>query len=123
MRFRWVARGRAVRIVEGRDGLTAIELAHLFADVMARERIGQAELARRIGRAPCWVSNVLALRRLEPGVQDLVVEGRLGWAQARAICRLPAEQQTRLASRCVQFGLSAHAMEGAAARARMRMAT
>ncbi|WP_259454415.1 ParB/RepB/Spo0J family partition protein [Streptomyces ginkgonis] len=58
----------------------------------------QAQVAKRLGKTPAWVSQRLALLELTPELQDKVETGELKVEPARRIGRLPKEQQAAAAA-------------------------
>ncbi|MCK1817190.1 ParB/RepB/Spo0J family partition protein [Streptomyces sp. XM4011] len=61
----------------------------------------QAQVAKRLGKTPAWVSQRLALLELTPELQDKVETGELKVEPARRIGRLPKEQQAAAAAETV----------------------
>ncbi|MFE1560061.1 ParB/RepB/Spo0J family partition protein [Streptomyces sp. NPDC058734] len=57
----------------------------------------QAQVAKRIGKTPAWVSQRLTLLNLTPDLQEKVETGELKVEPARRIGRLPQEEQTAAA--------------------------
>ncbi|MCC0100511.1 ParB/RepB/Spo0J family partition protein [Streptomyces flavotricini] len=53
----------------------------------------QAQVAKRLGKTPAWVSQRLTLLNLTPALQEKVDTGELKVEPARRIGRLPQEQQ------------------------------
>jgi len=51
------------------------------------------ELGRRVGKSDGWVKGMLKLTKLEPGIQKLVDEGKLGVSNGIALAGLPADKQ------------------------------
>ncbi|AXE28070.1 hypothetical protein C0216_31720 (plasmid) [Streptomyces globosus] len=58
----------------------------------------QAQVAKRLGKTPAWVSQRLALLNLTPELQEKVDTGELKVEPARRIGRLPQEQQEAAAA-------------------------
>ncbi|MGI5450734.1 ParB/RepB/Spo0J family partition protein [Streptomyces sp. CA-243310] len=58
----------------------------------------QAQVARRLGKTPAWVSQRLTLLNLTPTLQEKVETGELKVEPARRIGRLPQEEQAAAAS-------------------------
>ncbi|WP_327135979.1 ParB/RepB/Spo0J family partition protein (plasmid) [Streptomyces sp. NBC_01343] len=57
----------------------------------------QAQVAKRLGKTPAWVSQRLTLLNLTPALQEKVDTGELKVEPARRIGRLPQEQQEEAA--------------------------
>lgn len=61
----------------------------------------QAQVAKRLGKTPAWVSQRLTLLNLTPELQDKVETGELKVEPARRIGRLPQEEQAAAAEETV----------------------
>ncbi|RSS54719.1 ParB/RepB/Spo0J family partition protein [Streptomyces sp. WAC07061] len=61
----------------------------------------QAQVAKRIGKTPAWVSQRLTLLNLTPDLQEKVETGELKVEPARRIGRLPQEEQSVAAAEAV----------------------
>ncbi|MGW2988730.1 ParB/RepB/Spo0J family partition protein [Streptomyces goshikiensis] len=61
----------------------------------------QAQVAKRLGKTPAWVSQRLALLNLTPTLQEKVETGELKVEPARRIGRLPQEEQESAASESI----------------------
>ncbi|MEV7547520.1 ParB/RepB/Spo0J family partition protein [Streptomyces sp. NPDC089915] len=61
----------------------------------------QAQVAKRIGKTPAWVSQRLTLLNLTPELQDKVETGELKVEPARRIGRLPQEEQEAAATQSI----------------------
>ncbi|MGW6690346.1 ParB/RepB/Spo0J family partition protein [Streptomyces sp. NPDC054961] len=61
----------------------------------------QAQVAKRLGKTPAWVSQRLTLLHLTPELQDKVETGELKVEPARRIGRLPQEEQAAAAEETV----------------------
>ncbi|MDK9495316.1 ParB/RepB/Spo0J family partition protein [Streptomyces katrae] len=61
----------------------------------------QAQVAKRIGKTPAWVSQRLTLLNLTPDLQEKVETGELKVEPARRIGRLPQEEQTAAAAETI----------------------
>lgn len=113
------------RLVEGRPGEVASPLRESLAlatDLAAEAGLTQAALAKRIGRSPSYVSNMLRLQRLPPTIRELVDSGDLTASHAKSILVLPAQDQLQLARRAVEERWSSHRLHEAtiALRGRVR---
>ncbi len=94
-----------------RKNLSAVEEAKCLAELIERTGFSQSELARRMGRSQAAVANKLRLLKLDPRVQQLVVDGKLNERQARSLLSLPAERQWELAERALVEELNARDLE------------
>ncbi|MEU8432037.1 ParB/RepB/Spo0J family partition protein [Streptomyces sp. NPDC029216] len=61
----------------------------------------QAQVAKRIGKTPAWVSQRLTLLNLTPDLQEKVETGELKVEPARRIGRLPQEDQAAAATESI----------------------
>lgn len=61
----------------------------------------QAQVAKRLGKTPAWVSQRLTLLNLTPGLQEKVETGELKVEPARRIGRLPQEDQAAAADETI----------------------
>lgn len=53
----------------------------------------KAELAERISQSPAWIDQRLNLLKLDPQIQALVDDGKIGLANAYSLGKLPKEEQ------------------------------
>jgi ParB family chromosome partitioning protein len=97
-----------------RKNLSSIEEAVSLQDILTKTGWKQTELSRRMGRSQASIANKLRLLRLDPAVQEMVLQGKLGERQARALLPLPAEEQKTLAQKAVDEDLSTRAIESLA---------
>lgn len=94
-----------------RSNLSAIEEAASLQAIMERSGWTQTELAGKLGRSQSSVANKLRLLKLEEPVQRLVMEGKLGERQARALLSLLPEDQVALASEAAAENMGASEVE------------
>lgn len=94
-----------------RSNLSAVEEAASLQAIMVRSGWTQTELAGKLGRSQSSVANKLRLLRLEEPVQRLVMEGKLGERQARALLSLSPEDQVALASEAAAENMAASEVE------------
>ena len=94
-----------------RRNLSSIEEGKCLEDLINRTGWSQTELARRLGRSQAALANKIRLLKLDDEVQQLVVAGRLGERQARALLPLPPEQQRGLAYRAIEEDLNVRDLE------------
>jgi ParB family chromosome partitioning protein len=97
-----------------RKNLSSIEEAMSLQDILDKTGWKQTELSRRMGRSQASIANKLRLLRLDPAVQEMVLQGKLGERQARALLSLPAEEQKVLAQKAVDEDLSTRTIESLA---------
>lgn len=96
-----------------RDNLSAIEEATSYQRLIDEFHLGQAEVARLVGRDRSTVANALRLLKLPPEVASMVDDGRLSEGHARALLGLTDRAQiARLAQAAVDQGWSVRDLEG-----------
>jgi ParB family transcriptional regulator, chromosome partitioning protein len=95
-----------------RQQLNPLEEAAAFQQLLDEFAATHDDLARRIGRSRPYISNMIRLLNLPPGVQRRVAAGVLSAGHARALLAIadPAAQE-QLAHRIVAEGLSVRAVE------------
>jgi ParB family chromosome partitioning protein len=99
-----------------RDDLSPIDEAAGFRRLGEEFHLGQAEIARVVGRDRSTVANLLRLLQLPPDVQTMVHEKRLSAGHARALLGLSdADRQSALAAEAIDQGWSVREIEAAVA--------
>lgn len=94
-----------------RSNLSAVEEAAGLQAIMDRTGMTQTELAEKLGRSQSTVANKLRLLRLEESVQRLIMEGKLGERQARALLALSPDDQAALALEAARDNMAAGEVE------------
>lgn len=94
-----------------RSDLTSVEEALSLKEILDRTGWNQTELADKLGRSQSSIANKLRLLRLEDPVQQMILSGKLGERQARALIGLPAPEQVILAERTIKEDISAKKLE------------
>jgi ParB family chromosome partitioning protein len=104
---------RLMALVENihRSDLSSVEEALSLKEILDRTGWNQSELAQKLGRSQSSIANKLRLLRLETPVQEMILSGRLGERQGRALIGLPAEEQVALAEKAVEQEISAKKLE------------
>ena len=97
-----------------RKNLSAVEEGKCLQDILARTKWNQTDLAKRLGRSQAAVANKIRLLKLEPAVQQWVMEGKLGERQARTLLGFTAEEQIELGNRAIKEDLSVKELEALA---------
>lgn len=89
-----------VMLVENshRRDLAPLREAEAMRQLLDREQVSQAGLARRIGRTPAYVTQRLALLSLIPALKVALDEGTLSVKLAREFGTLPVEEQEAIAA-------------------------
>ena len=99
-----------------RDDLSPIDEAGGYRRLGEEFHLGQAEIARVVGRDRSTVANLLRLLQLPPDVQAMVHEKRLSAGHARALLGLSdADRQSALATEAIEQGWSVREIEAAVA--------
>jgi len=100
-----------------REDLNPIDEATAYRQLIEDFELTHDEVATRVGRSRATISNALRLFQLPPGVQRLVLEGRLTAGHARALLMTPDRAyQEVLAARAVEEAMSVRSVETAARR-------
>ncbi|MBK6423383.1 MAG: ParB/RepB/Spo0J family partition protein [Gemmatimonadetes bacterium] len=95
-----------------RDNLSAIEEATSYQRLIDEFHLGQAEVARLVGRDRSTVANALRLLKLPPEVTAMVDDDRLSEGHARALLGLSDRAQIgKLAQAAVDQGWSVRDLE------------
>lgn len=98
-----------------RDDLNPIDVAAGYQRLGDEFKIGQAEIARLIGRNRSTIANQLRLLKLPDEVKTLVQEGKLSEGHARALLAVTeVSEAVRLAKDAVDQGWSVREMESRA---------
>jgi ParB family transcriptional regulator, chromosome partitioning protein len=97
-----------------REDLNPIERAQAFQNLITLFKLGQDQVAQRVGIDRSSVANSLRLLSLHQDVQQLVRENLLSLGQARAIAAVTdTAQQVALATKAVRAGWSVRQVEAA----------
>ena len=95
-----------------RDDLTAIDEASGYQRLGSEFQLGQAEIARLVGRDRSTVANLIRLLKLPDEVKQLIQDGKLSEGHARALLSVAAqEEQVGLAREAVAQGWSVREIE------------
>lgn len=95
-----------------RADLNPIEEALAYKKLIEDFGSSQSEVAETVGKDRASVANALRLLRLPPGVQELLVTGKISAGHARALLSIEdAQEQLRLANSIITQGLSVRAIE------------
>jgi ParB family chromosome partitioning protein len=99
-----------------RDDLSPIDEAAGYRRLGEEFQLGQAEIARAVGRERSTVANLLRLLQLPADVQAMVHQKRLSAGHARALLGLSdADRQSALAAEAIEQGWSVREIEAAVA--------
>lgn len=94
-----------------RKDLDPIEEARGYAAILERDGITQADLARRLSKAPSTIANALRLLALDEGVIGRIQAGEISASHGRAIASLPPKQQREIVERVVRAKVSSRDLE------------
>ena len=95
-----------------RENLSAIEEANGYAKLMEHLGYTQEQVAQRVGKSREHVTNLLRLLKLDPTVQQWVMDNQISNSTARALLGLKdTSQQVPLAKEIMANGLSTRAVE------------
>jgi ParB family transcriptional regulator, chromosome partitioning protein len=98
-----------------RDDLTAIDEASGYQRLGSEFHLGQAEIARLVGRDRSTVANLLRLLKLPDEVKQLIQDGKLSEGHARALLGIADEkEQLVLAREAAEHGWSVREVEARA---------
>jgi ParB family chromosome partitioning protein len=107
-----------------RNDLSPIDEAAGYRRLGDEFQLGQAEVARVVGRNRSTVANLLRLLQLPEEVQAMLHDGRLSEGHARALLGVSdAERQAALAREAVEHGWSVREVEAVVAGQRSRAGT
>ncbi|MGI9046365.1 MAG: ParB/RepB/Spo0J family partition protein [Burkholderiales bacterium] len=103
----------AMALIENiqREDLNPLEEAAGIQRLIGEFGMTHQEASEAVGRSRSAVSNMLRLLALTPAVQKLLAEGKLDMGHARALLPFDAGNQTELAHRIVDQGLSVREAE------------
>lgn len=95
-----------------RENLSAIEEANGYAKLMEHLGYTQEQVAQRVGKSREYVTNLLRLLKLDPLVQQWVMDNKISNSTARALLGLKDPgKQVPLAKEIMAYGLSTRAVE------------
>ncbi|WP_206831329.1 nucleoid occlusion protein [Alicyclobacillus fructus] len=95
-----------------REGLTPIEEAVAYQQLMELHGLTQESLAQRLGKGQSTIANKLRLLHLPQAVQDALLTRQITERHARALLALPSEElQVELLNECIDKGWNVKQME------------
>ena len=95
-----------------REDLNPIEVAHAYNALQEKFRLGQEDIAERLGINRTTVTNTLRLLRLPPPIQEMIEKGHLTSGHARCLLGVDSpDAQSQLAQLIVRQGLSVRQAE------------
>jgi ParB family chromosome partitioning protein len=95
-----------------RADLNPVEEAEGYAQLQAKFKLTQAEIAERVGKPRATVANALRLLDLDTTVRGFLTHGQISTGHAKALLGLKDKSRQRgLADRVIRQGLSVRATE------------
>ncbi len=95
-----------------REGLTPIEEAVAYQQLLQLHGLTQESLAQRLGKGQSTIANKLRLLNLPEAVQQGLLARKITERHARALLALPSEElQVKLYEECVERGWNVKQME------------
>ncbi|KRN89548.1 nucleoid occlusion protein [Ligilactobacillus ceti] len=89
-----------------REGLTAIEEAQAYQNLMDLNQMTQVELGRAIGKSQSFVANKMRLLKLAPAVQRVMLKRKISERHGRCLVGLPDAQQVEIMKEIIAKNLS-----------------
>ena len=96
-----------------RENLNPIEEAQAYQRLIEEFHVKHEEIADRVSKSRSFITNSMRLLKLDPKVQEMVVEGLISGGHARTILPLSPEQQCAMAQKIVDEDLSVRETENA----------
>lgn len=95
-----------------REGLTPIEEAVAYQQLLELHGLTQESLAQRLGKGQSTIANKLRLLHLPEAVQNELLSKRITERHARALLAIPSEEmQVELLQECIDRGWNVKQME------------
>lgn len=95
-----------------REDLNPIEEAKAYRNLMTDFDLKQEDVAKRVSKSRAAVANSMRLLKLDPRVQDLVIDGKLTEGHARALLALEnGDQQLSVAEEIIKNHLTVRQVE------------
>lgn len=80
-----------------REDLNPIDEAQAYVQLMHSNELTQTELAKQVGKSQSYVANKIRLLKLDPKIQELLINKTLTQRHGRALLKLGASDQERAA--------------------------
>ncbi|OGT35127.1 MAG: hypothetical protein A3F11_07950 [Gammaproteobacteria bacterium RIFCSPHIGHO2_12_FULL_37_14] len=94
-----------------RADLNPIEEAQAYQRLIDEFQYLHEEVAASVGKSRTVITNALRLLKLDPRIQQMLINDQLSEGHGKIIAGLPIHQQIELAERCVQKGWNVRKME------------
>jgi len=78
-----------------REDVCQVDIARYVEKLMQKYGLTQEQAAKRIGRTPGFVSQMMSLLRKDPVVRDMVEQQEISYAVGRELLRIPTEKERR----------------------------
>ncbi|WP_057894701.1 nucleoid occlusion protein [Lacticaseibacillus brantae] len=89
-----------------REGLTAIEEAQAYADLMSLNHITQSALAEQMGKSQSFIANKLRLLKLSEPAQNAILNNEISERHGRELLKLDDYHQQLMLHRIMAEGLT-----------------
>lgn len=94
-----------------RTDLNPIEEAKAYQRLIDEFHYLHEEVAAAVGKSRTSITNVLRLLKLDPRVQELLIDGQLSEGHGKILAGIPIQHQFPLAERCIQKNWSVRKIE------------
>lgn len=94
-----------------REDLNPVDRAQAFSDLIGIYQFKQHELAEKVGLSRSQITNSLRLLKLEDGVREALIEGKLTEGHAKVLAGLSEYQQRHYLHAVLKNGLSVRQLE------------
>lgn len=94
-----------------RENLNPIEEAQAYQRLIEEFHVKHEDIADRVSKSRSFITNSMRLLKLDPKVQQMVIEGLLSGGHARALLSLDPEKQVLCAQKIVDEDLSVRSTE------------
>jgi ParB family chromosome partitioning protein len=102
-----------------RADLNPIEEAHAYQRLIDEFNYFHEEVAAAVGKNRTTITNALRLLKLDPRVQEFLIQGKLSEGHGKILAGLPLAQQLYLAEQCVTKNWSVRKIEIEAKKSQM----
>ena len=89
-----------------REGLTAIEEAQAYQELMELNQLNQSQLAKEIGKSQSFVANKLRLLKLAPFVKQALLTRKISERHGRSVVGLSVEAQSKIIQQTIDQQLT-----------------
>ncbi|MCI1633862.1 MAG: nucleoid occlusion protein [Liquorilactobacillus nagelii] len=89
-----------------REGLTAIEEAQAYQELMELNQLNQSQLAKEIGKSQSFVANKLRLLKLAPFVKQALLTRKISERHGRSVVGLSVEDQSKIIQQTIDQQLT-----------------